>query len=120
MSYLTDNALRSELLSKTERTIEEINFGVNDKKGRAIGSRVQFWVEVSGPVSENTDKQVNRRLPGTHYVMLTNALRDGKWFGAYTGERSFSSPEARDSAKAKYLKDAAKRATKEANKGVAA
>lgn len=122
MSHLTNNAFRSELLSRTARTTEEVNFGVNDKKGRAIGSRVQLWVEVSGPVSAEyrSGKEIRTRLAGTHYVMLTSALRAGEWFGAYTGERSYSSPEARDAAKAKYLKNAAKRATEEANKGVVA
>ena len=96
------------------------DFGVSDKRGRAIGARVSYLERTNSEVDVadgTTDHQIHLVTNLGHwYVMHTTALRGGHPFGASFNCQSFRTAAERDAAKDKYLKAAAKRALKEAAK----
>jgi hypothetical protein len=118
--YLTAPHVYSDTSSTPECVVACADFGVSDKRGRAIGARVSY--------SESTIAEIDvaeghiggyvspvERL-GHWFVMHTTALRGGHPFGASFNRQYFRAAAERDAAKDKYLKAAAKRALKEAAK----
>jgi|688.fasta_scaffold157935_1 hypothetical protein len=100
--------------------VADVDFGVSDKRGRAIGAQVSYQeltISEADVVDGSTDHYTSpvERL-GHWFVMHTTALRGGKPFGASFNRQSFRTAAERDAAKDKYLKGAAKRALKEAAK----
>jgi|LakMenEpi03Aug12_release.lakeMendotaPanAssembly.Ray.scaffolds.fasta_scaffold1460045_1 hypothetical protein len=71
------------------------DFDILDKKGRAVGCRV------------TTDRA------GDRYGWLGTVLRDGRPFGPFTGAGGWhATPEERQAAIDRYLRDARRRAVK--------
>lgn len=94
----------------TER-IENHDFCVADKKGRAMGARLTFQTR---EMVESTDGFGFAIEPGSYFCFTPWATRGGEVFGAFSGTRFFKSESARAAAAAKYLADAKKRAAKTA------
>jgi len=123
MTSFINNPEYSERVSEPTSEVSDFDFGLSDKKGRAIGARIYLSTMVTRPVSEENAKgwgaQIHKLPAGTYYMLLTSAMRGGETFGAYTGNRAFKTIEERTAAIAKYLKGAKKRAEKEAARAAA-
>ena len=102
----------------TTRTSPEefdIDFGVADKKGRAVGASYSVYLTVFTPT---TQEDLNRGFlgydiePGTHYSLHCQATRGGYGYGAAQAPRQFKTAELRQAAIHKYINAARKRAVK--------
>jgi len=97
----------------TTATHSARDFGCVDSKGRTIGARVAVF-EFDFVEAAPGGSYWNYARVGHVFAFVPQALRAGKDFGAYAGERWFDTAEARDAAIEKYFADAAKRAAKQA------
>lgn len=105
------------------------DFGVTDKKGRALGASVALfecdYVQVavkleqsySGPYVVDADPSEHycplQVEPGHVWGFIPCSTRDGDGFGACQSERYFRSQEERDAAVEKYFKSARNRAVRQ-------
>jgi hypothetical protein len=114
--YLAAPSVYSNTSSTPECVVACVDFGVSDKRGRAIGARVSYS-ETTIVEADATARYISpvERL-GHWFVLRTTAMRGGKDFGPSFNRQSFRTAAERDAAKDKYLKNAAKRALKEAAK----
>ena len=104
-------------ITRTERLSEGLefhNFGVADSKGRVIGCRIAYEVEVFEETILNTWGYWNNVPAGTYYSWTPSATRDGKDFGASQRTNRCATEEERFEQVAKYLKGAEARARKNA------
>lgn len=101
----------SKTASYTTERVDNHDFGVTDKKGRAIGAQLVFQTR---ELVASTDGFGLAIEPGNYFCFTPHATRGGETFGAFSGTRYFKSEAARATAVAKYLADASKRALKTA------
>ena len=98
-----------------ERTSRVVTFEQSDEKGRVIGARVQLWIceerEYTGESEWGWAYGDSSEL-GSYFVMMGNATRNGKDYGASGPRRMFRTEAEREAAIAEYLKGARARARK--------
>lgn len=87
-------------------------FGVNDRLGRHIGTRVRTYVVEYSPAPE--DAKSGYSLPaggfGTYFCFTTQATRDAGGHQASHESKFFTDATVRDAAVAKHIEAAQKRA----------
>lgn len=95
----------------------DVDFCANDKKGRALGTRIYLGVAVHVPYEDRpTDASQYatgyRIAAGTHFTLCVHTMRNGQTFGASQSRQYFATSEEREAAVNKYLAAARKRAAK--------
>lgn len=115
MSVVTPHVLVQFLTTKGTR--EHVAFGIRDKRGREVGATIirrELRVELAPNQQERWGYLETTELPvgAFRLVFVPHATRDGKAFGACQRDSYFETEEARETAIAKYLAGAKKRAAK--------
>lgn len=99
-----------------DRSDEVVPFGFRDAKGRELGAVLIRYVTVcrldTDPDPIGYIETKARPVGSTRYAVVCQQARAGKRFGATQPARYFATPEEREAAIAKYLKDANARAGK--------
>jgi len=105
--------------SCTEEVKALVDFGITDRKGRAIGAQIATWEAEYVPVAaDQADKDYGpegwyiNRQPGRYYGFRPWATRNGKHYGAMQPSYLYATTEEREAAIAKYLDSARKRNAK--------
>jgi len=106
--------IKAQRVEIERRAPVEIDFGMNDAKGRAIGARIIVCVIDFVPAAEDCNWYFPREdgNMGRYFEYDPQALRDGAPYGACQCERRFRDEAAMNAAIAKYIADAKKRAAK--------
>jgi len=89
---------------------ESHDWGFSDKKGRALGSRVAFSVQVFEEVGLEHNEMFWRLAPGTYFCWVGQATRAGEAFGAIQSWNYCKTEAERFAAVEKYLAGARSRA----------
>lgn len=89
---------------------ESHDWGFSDKKGRALGSRVAFSVQVFEEVGPEHNEMFWRLAPGTYFCWVGQATRAGEPFGAIQSWNYCKTAAERFAAVEKYLAGARSRA----------
>ena len=89
---------------------ESHNWGFNDKKGRALGSRIAFSVQVFEEVGPGHDEVYCLAEPGIYFCWIGQATRNGEPFGAMQSWNYCKTAAERFAAVEKYLSGARTRA----------
>lgn len=112
------------MLSHYTESLDQVdtqyNFGTFDNRGRSTGAKIRTCRRIMieyNPEEEKTWGIGGYRLPaGEYFVWCPHTTRNGAYYGPVQTEQFCASLAERDAAIAKYLKDAAKRASKLAAK----
>ncbi len=102
---------KSRREKRTNVSQTKTDFGVRDARGRAVGTKVTFFVDTFVALPADAKSWHNIK-PGRHFGMVVSATRDGASFGASQPDRYFPTAVARLAARDKHLKDVRKRALK--------
>jgi hypothetical protein len=102
---------RTKITEDARDETQRHDFGARDSKGRVLGARVATGRRAFEEAQEG-DGCWWTLSPGVHFYFCPQATRDGKGFGATQGARYFATAEERDTAVARYLDSARKRAAK--------
>ena len=101
--------------TKSERTefinegFESHDWGISDRKGRALGSYVTYSTQVF-EVAAADSKSWFYMTPGTYYAWVGQATRGGEPFGAIQRWHFCKTEKERFYAVQKYIKEACERA----------
>ncbi len=116
---MSDDVKTHYTVSDRENT--RVDFGIQDEKGRAVGTIVVRSVAVYVPAVPDADGYISsysRCLPGTYFVAEVQLTRDGRAFGASQATRQFGTVEEREAYIAKYLVETPKRVAKDIAKRI--
>jgi hypothetical protein len=113
-SPLSTLPLTSRVRVDGTRTHEHVDFGVADKRGRAIGALVETETVtfVPAPVGATSGWH---RAPGTFFRLCVQATRNGKEYGASQPDHYFATEAERVAAITKMLAGSRRRAAKVAS-----
>lgn len=95
--------------------VTHYEFGTTDNRGRATGAQIKTGVRIMVEQPEGITWGW-RHAPGTYYIWEPHTTRDGRTYGPVQCDHYCKTLAERDAAISKYLKDAAKRASKLAAK----
>ena len=94
----------------------DVDFGINDQKGRRIGACVRLFemdlVEIPEEKLHSWRYGIFAMPPGHYLCVRTQATRNGESYGATQEPRYFHTEEEQEAAVARYLSDAKKRAAR--------
>jgi hypothetical protein len=86
---------KTDVRNVTERSVQVIDFGLVDQKGRKIGMEIYTWEQDFVEVPQDSTSWY--RIPVGHYFIVRgSATRDGQVFGAYQYPIEFKTIEERD------------------------
>ena len=101
------------ITKRSDTVMTHVDFPYLDSRGRRIGVNIYRSITTITEVPESESSWVTDRSNlGSWYVFEPHATRDGMNYGPLQDDRRFRTEEARESAIAKYLADAEKRASK--------
>jgi hypothetical protein len=111
---MTDLTIRTKRENATEiATVGRTFADCFDKKGRTVGARVYLQEMDFVDQTEADHGALSYGVKAGHYFAARpTALRGGGSFGAWQGERTFITEDARDEWVSSYFKNAEKRARK--------
>jgi hypothetical protein len=102
---------KSTITNQTKTQSEQINFGINDPRGREVGAKIRTWETDFEPIPLNFQSWHNIE-PGHYFTLDVHATRNGVEYGAAQPYKYFKTPSERAKAIERYLTDAKKRAPK--------
>ena len=109
----TDTVITRRVLTET-RTTTTHDFAAKDKYGRAVGCVVETCTIDYVEEPRTSPYQHSLNTPGRVFAFRPQATRNGERYGPSQSHEEFATAAERDAAVEKYLKGAAKRATKKA------
>lgn len=112
MSNVYNDAFKSIKAQFIKEGRESHDWGIVDRKGRALGAEVALATQVFEAAPEGHKDMFWHIEPGTYYTWIGQATRGGEPFGAGQSWNYCKTEEERFQAVQKYLKEASKRAQK--------